>query len=820
MIGKTKTLDMLLALTAVWATAVPKPLFDVLGKSPEYWTANRIDSGIIVIFALGITLLPAALLGGVVVALSEFRRFRPLGKLFFNLAFAILLSLTIYHLLSLVFGKPDIIVVGSVAVAFFLVWIYWRWKAARIFFSIYSFMAVLAPVSFLFFTPTQDLLRSGEVLEDMHETQVELTAPVVIVVFDEFNLVSLVNPEGDIERKLFPNFHRLAKMSTWFQNATTNYGTTEGALPAICTGRFQSAGSKDISYKQISRSLFTLIKAPDGVLGVEPVTQLCPPDICGEKSRYLFKTVRLIFADLWLIYENIIVPDRYAGKVRPIPMRFQSLASPKGGQGGGALGTMDADHVTEVVSNWFQEGHGKSLVFLHLAALPHVPYVKNPDGTIYSRMRDFNMIGWNHKENRWRKDAPFYTVQAFQRYLLQAMYADRVLGSILESLEENQLLLDSTVVVTADHGVAFTPGEKRRSGSLNPAILAENNAVPLFWKSAGQSKGMRSTRNAELIDILPTLFEELGGKPTGQMDGGSLFSSDERVKKVIAEIEYSKEIWPEVIKMSKIRHKEIVIDTNDDGSVFVRPEKYSFLIGKRIAGAKVSEQMVELGNPLIFRELAKAEESVDFKPNFVEGWVEGRGSIRTVAIAINGMIADVVDVALDESGRRRFASVFDPSILKSKGNRIDFLRVEFGASGDSVLSLLRVRRDDIHLEEGKLVNAEGIPLKRDQQRLVGAFDNLALGRSGLFHMKGWIGDRKTWTPARFYLVVLQGEQQLSRPSVLRPDLSSVQEDLVRSGFESYVPYKGTSFRSEDFRMFVIFDDDTYAEMRNEAGVMQ
>ena len=42
-----------------------------------------------------------------------------------------------------------------------------------------------------------------------------------------------------------------------------------------------------------------------------------------------------------------------------------------------------------------------------------------------------------------------------QRHLLQAGYTDRLVGQILEQLEEVDLYDDAAVVVTADHGIAF-----------------------------------------------------------------------------------------------------------------------------------------------------------------------------------------------------------------------------------------------------------------------------------------------------------------------------------------------------------------------------
>ena len=43
-----------------------------------------------------------------------------------------------------------------------------------------------------------------------------------------------------------------------------------------------------------------------------------------------------------------------------------------------------------------------------------------------------------------------------QRHLLQASYTDRLVGQILQRLEEVGVYDDAAIVVTADHGIAFS----------------------------------------------------------------------------------------------------------------------------------------------------------------------------------------------------------------------------------------------------------------------------------------------------------------------------------------------------------------------------
>ena len=67
--------------------------------------------------------------------------------------------------------------------------------------------------------------------------------PVVVLILDEFPTDDLLRPDGRIDARRFPNFARLASMSTWFPNAFTVYDSTFKAVPAILDARLPEKGS-------------------------------------------------------------------------------------------------------------------------------------------------------------------------------------------------------------------------------------------------------------------------------------------------------------------------------------------------------------------------------------------------------------------------------------------------------------------------------------------------------------------------------------------------------------------------------------------------
>ena len=309
----------------------------------------------------------------------------------------------------MILGKRMALLVGSLPVAVFALWLYTRFQGFRLFFSIMSILAVLVPASFLFRGPTKSLLFAHADATKNIKPVVTLEAPLVVIVFDEMNLASMLDEKGGIDRRLFPNFRRLTKTSTWFKNGSTNYGKTERAIPCLLSGRFQDESAASVSYRQNPSNLFTLFHAQDGVFAMETLTNLCPPNICEVQRRQLFNISKQTLADFILIYQNIMVPESFASRIKAIPHRFENLA----GVNAGSNVNNDGTGAVQKISRFFSDGRKKSIVYLHFGFLPHAPYTRNADGSRYTLMQEYGMIGLDYKTHYWLDGAEFHTAQAF-----------------------------------------------------------------------------------------------------------------------------------------------------------------------------------------------------------------------------------------------------------------------------------------------------------------------------------------------------------------------------------------------------------------------
>ncbi len=101
-------------------------------------------------------------------------------------------------------------------------------------------------------------------------------------------------------------------------------------------------------------------------------------------------------------------------------------------------------------------------------------------------------------------------------------YIDRKVGTLLDTLEETNLLDNTVVVFTSDHGEMM--GE--RGMWYKQHFFDWAARVPLVISCPKKWKASRVSQNVSLIDLMPTLLDTANGKPfsdyTDEIDGKSL----------------------------------------------------------------------------------------------------------------------------------------------------------------------------------------------------------------------------------------------------------------------------------------------------------
>jgi Sulfatase len=291
---------------------------------------------------------------------------------------------------------------------------------------------------------------------------------IVMVVFDELPLTSLMGRGGRIDAERYPAFAELARDATWYRGATAVHDSTGLAVPAILSGRYPRAGARPDVYSHPA-NLFTLLERRYHVNASEEATGLCPTSLCEPEPG--------------------TTGSRLSGGR---PVRFRAF-------------------VRSV-----ERAPRPTLWFKHLL-LPHVPWQFYPSGRRYRRHAPEPIPGLNGELGF---GVPWLVKVSYQRHLLQVGFADRLLGELLARLRRLRIYDDAMVVVVADHGIAFHRGMERRT--VTRRNVEDLAPVPLLVKLPGQRRSEIVDRHVETVDVLPTILEVAGVALPAQLDGRSL----------------------------------------------------------------------------------------------------------------------------------------------------------------------------------------------------------------------------------------------------------------------------------------------------------
>ncbi|MFY0653937.1 MAG: sulfatase [Cyclobacteriaceae bacterium] len=117
---------------------------------------------------------------------------------------------------------------------------------------------------------------------------------------------------------------------------------------------------------------------------------------------------------------------------------------------------------------------------------------------------------WVTENNEWKT--------LVQSYLACVSFVDAQLGRVLDALENSEYGDNTYVVLFSDHG--FHLGEKERYAKRS--LWEDGARVPLMMAGPGIPKGQVCSKPVELLDIYPTLLELSGLKADPKHEGNSL----------------------------------------------------------------------------------------------------------------------------------------------------------------------------------------------------------------------------------------------------------------------------------------------------------
>ncbi len=303
------------ALLGLAAIAIAQPIFEVVANSPEFFPARSTPPETLVGAVLAICLgVPLVLLG-----IERAIRAISLGaSTAFHAMLVALLSAALvmpwFRRNELLAFPWDALIGTSIGLAVALA--YLRIRAVR------QFLTALAPCGVR--RPVIVRSRPGRETElpgvgiGGGTGEIERTPPIVLVVFDELPLNSLLDADGSINAERYPNFGALARDGYWFRNASTVAYTTSFAVPAILSGRYAKTDKAVPTLRYYPVNLFTALARHYEISASMRFQQLCPPRACEQNSAIPGDSVPSLLSDLGLVWLHIVLPERLTEELPPV----------------------------------------------------------------------------------------------------------------------------------------------------------------------------------------------------------------------------------------------------------------------------------------------------------------------------------------------------------------------------------------------------------------------------------------------------------------------------------------------------------------------
>ena len=675
----------MLHIAGLWSLAVAQPVFDVVGRSPEFLVAHDMWPGglvlLVAVVCLGgpagcvLAILAAGLAGGPVWG----RRVATVvvGGLAGVVALAALKSLG---------GSPGSFLVALAAASGAgAAHAYRRFSPVRLFAAFLTPAVVVVPAMFLLNPGVGRLLVPAEDVGALDGVTFDATPPVVVVVFDQFQLAALLDREGNVDRVNFPHFAALADDATWFRNATAVGEMTRYALPAILTGRYPSPDLLPVSADHPG-NLFTLLGGRYRLHVEEPLSELCPESLCPAE-RALGAWLAGVVSDLAVVFLTVVLPDELSVWLPPVDQNWNDFLANDTFQNRWRAARVDdrRQTVTHFIDSITDTG--PTLHFMHVL-LPHEPWLYLPTGQQYTALRQ--NVGL--QGGRWVDD-PWAAAVNHQRYLLQLGYVDTLLGRLVARLREVDVYDDALMVVTADHGASLQPGASFRQPT-RPSF-ADVGAVPLFVKRPGQREGGVVEANVEVIDIIPTLAAELGVELPWAADGADVLDPAlaPRPAKVMffggarSRVEGPRDILAEVAEGAARKFEWFA--TGDPLDIRAFHGRYGELIGRPadpLRATRPSDLRVVVDTSRLLQDVDPAAE---FLPVHITGAVPDLpddAPAPMLAVALNGVVAAITrPYSFPVLGRRAaWEAIVDPARLEPGANALEVFEILGGPAAGSI----------------------------------------------------------------------------------------------------------------------------------------
>lgn len=666
-----------LTYLALSTLAIAQPMFDLYGKNLTVFSAAKVSSAEVVVFVLGILLGPAL----VAVAIDAFTRcFGPKvnesTRLVLLGGFSGLLGLAVSRWLHV--GNDFVCAALALVFAVAVPALFDRFRTVREWSRWLAVLAVAIGATIAVQVRPLVLTSTGTGSDAVVG---KTDQSVFLVVLDEFPLYALLGPDGRINAERYPGFAELAAGSTWYRNNVAVSNFTHQAVPAILSSSLPVNDGGPFLYSY-PRNIFTLYRNAMKVGGTEPVTTLCPSDVCGGAaevgSGFSLSRFRSFMKDAAVVYGQRVLPptlrkhlpavDQGWGGFAAVRDRFKAQMHDRAFSQQQAV-TTAADELIASETPMVQVVH---------ALMPHAPWRLTPDQRIAPLSPEIGTM--NPEDEDGVRDT-------YQTFLNQVAATDGAIKKVIEKLKASGKWDSTMIVLTADHGISFLPTMPQRHTDFVDMGQAEDvYRVPTFIKYPGQKDSVVSDCAMSNLDILPTINAVMGTTSSWKFAGTAVNGEcPRRGSRIVHSITGESADMTNGFEatMERVDYYAGVVTNVGPASRIAAIGSSASLVGKPLQ-SDVGSSVVSgwrLNQSAAFRNVnggagttvpVTVTGSVTLKSPAIEG-TEG-------IITVDGIAAGVIGELGGQEGEVKFTAVLDYSLLTKGAHEVRlFVRDENGS---------------------------------------------------------------------------------------------------------------------------------------------
>ena len=577
-------------------------------------------------------------------------------------------------------------------------------------------------------------------------------------------------------------------------------------------------------------NLFTLLGSSHDLKVFEPLTQLCPEQLCQNdlSQRAPLRTrLQALVGDVSVVLLHLMLPQDWRDRLPDITQNWMNFVTD--------IPRSPADITANTLlrgrqypppqrpktppqrfGDFIETIQGKerpTLYFAHIL-LPHIPYKWLPSGKHYSSQTAMPGLA----AGRWLDDE-LAIFQGYQRYLSQVGLVDKLIGQLVSRLKTEGLYDRSLIVFTADHGASFRPNQPRR-------VLTESNMpdivrVPFFVKAPYQQDRVINDRNIETVDIIPTISDLLHISPPWTVDGQSAFDPvrPERKDKII--FAGKRYVFDGGLPPGQNRKDRPSLGFGLEG----RPNEprdlqpYHALVGQQVSRFQVKEDSalaITINRSDLF---SRIDLSGDVMPAYITGIIHLDGTRQlspVIALALNGRIQSVSRPwVFPIQGRLgSWAAFVDETAFRAGQNNVEAFAVSL--EGEQ-LTLTRGTGRPVypHEREETIISPKGKPIVVAAKTLRGSVDYAGV-TDGQIEIAGWAADIKNaGSPQTIWVYVNDQFFHAGQTHAKRLDVAQALNNVAlhTTGFHYTFPLTQFADMTEvKMRVFAVSQDEEVAEL--------